>query len=160
MGTGKTNAIRQIESKKWTYKLYEYDAPQGFLDGQSVAAEIGAPAEKVYKTLVTQGSSKEYYVFVIPVKKELDLKKAARVFNEKKIEMIPSKAITEVTGYVKGGCSPVGMKKAFKTAIDESVEGHETMIFSGGKVGLQVELEVKGLMALTNAVVDSLTLNG
>lgn len=159
MGTGKTNAIRQIQAKKWDYKLYEYVAPEGFLDGRSVAAEIGASPEKVYKTLVTQGSSREYYVFVIPVEKELDLKKAARVFNEKKIEMIPSKDITGVTGYVKGGCSPVGMKKAFKTAIDESAQKHETIVFSGGKVGLQVEMEVKGVMALTNAVMETLTVN-
>jgi len=160
MGIVKTNAIRQIEAKKWHFKLYEYQAPEGFLDGKSVAAEIGVAPEKVYKTLVTQGLSREVYVFVIPVGKELDLKKAAQIFKEKKIEMIPSKDITAVTGYVKGGCSPVGMKKTYKTALDETAEGFETIVFSGGRVGLQVELEVKGLKILANALVGSLTVHG
>jgi len=147
----KTNAIRQIEAKKIDVKLYEYDAPEGFLDGIHVAHQIGMPLEKVYKTLVTQGNTKAYYVCVIPVDRELDLKLAAKIFNEKKLEMIPAKEITEVTGYVKGGCSPIGMKKQFKTVIDVSAERQNTILVSGGRVGLQVEIGTEALRALTGA---------
>ena len=147
----KTNAIRQIEAKKIKVKLYEYNAPEGFLDGIHVAQEIGVPQEKVYKTLVTQGYSKAYYVCIIPVDRELDLKLAAKIFNEKKLEMIPAKEITEVTGYFKGGCSPIGMKKQFKTLIDVSAKWQKTILVSGGKVGLQVEIETEALRELTGA---------
>jgi len=147
----KTNAIRQIEAKKIKVKLYEYNAPDGFLDGIHVAQEIGMPLEMVYKTLVTQGHSKTYYVCVIPVDKELDLKLAAKIFNEKKLEMIPAKEITEVTGYIKGGCSPIGMKKQFKTVIDLSAERQKTILVSGGRVGLQVEIETEALRNLAGA---------
>lgn len=147
----KTNAIRQIEAKKIEAKLYEYNAPEGFLDGVHVAEEIGMPLEKVYKTLVTQGQSKAYYVFVIPVDKELDLKLAAKIFLEKKLEMIPVKEITEVTGYIKGGCSPIGMKKQFKTVIDVSAESQDTILVSGGRVGLQVEIQPEALIKLIDA---------
>lgn len=149
--TVKTNAIRKIEAKKFPYKLYEYDAPEGFLDGVAVANAIGAPVENVYKTLVTQGASKQYYVCMIPVDKELDLKKGAKAFKEKKLEMIPSKDITDITGYIKGGCSPIGMKKQFSLIIDASAEGLETIIFSGGRVGLQVELKTEELKEMTGA---------
>ena len=109
------------------------------------------PLEKVYKTLVTQGHSKSYYVCVIPVDRELDLKLAAKIFNEKKLEMIPAKEITEVTGYIKGGCSPIGMKKQFKTVLDVSAEMQKTILVSGGRVGLQVEIETDALRNLTGA---------
>jgi Cys-tRNA(Pro)/Cys-tRNA(Cys) deacylase len=147
----KTNAIRRIEAKKIKYKLYEYSAPQGFLDGVHVAMEIGISPEKVYKTLVTQGSSKEYYVCVIPVAMELDLKLAAKVLNEKKLEMIPANTITEVTGYIKGGCSPIGMRKQFRTVIDLSAKSQETILVSAGKVGLQVEIDAEALREITGA---------
>lgn len=142
----KTNAVRLLDAQKIEYRLYEYDAPDGFLDGVSVAEATGIEKDRVYKTLVTQGSSGEYYVNIIPVSKELDLKKAAYVFNEKKIEMIPSKDITKITGYKKGGCSPIGMKKTYKTAIDCSALSHEKIAVSGGRVGLQMELAVKDLI--------------
>lgn len=141
----KTNALRILDLKKISYKVYEYDAPNGFLDGVSVAEATGFDVEKVFKTLVTQGHSKEYYVCVIPVAKELDLKKAAKHFGEKKLEMIPAKEITNVTGYIKGGCSPIGMKKHFKTAIHISAKNLDKIVVSAGKVGLQTELSAAAL---------------
>ncbi len=153
----KTNAIRIIGAKKIPYQIYEYDAPDGFLDGVSVAKATGLDVEKVFKTLVLQGASREYYVCVIPVAKELDLKKAAKHFGEKKIEMIPARDITKVTGYIKGGCSPVGMKKRFKTAIDDSAQDLETLVVSAGKVGLQMEVPVGSLLDAVGAEMAQLT---
>ena len=153
----KTNALRYLDSKKIKHNVYEYEAPEGFLDGVSVAKATGLDVDKVFKTLVTQGNSKEYYVCVIPVAEELDLKKAAKYFNEKKIEMIPAKQITNVTGYIKGGCSPIGMKKSFKTAIHISAENLETIVVSAGKVGLQMELPVKDLLQAVGAELADLT---
>ncbi|NLY71527.1 MAG: Cys-tRNA(Pro) deacylase [Clostridiales bacterium] len=147
----KTNAIRLLDSNKIEYRLMSYNAPEGFLDGVSVATEIGIEPDRVFKTLVTQGTSKEYYVCIIPVALELDLKKAAAFFKEKKIEMIPSKDITKVTGYIKGGCSPISMKKLYKTAIDISASNHNCIVVSAGKVGLQVELSVPDLIKVTGA---------
>lgn len=153
----KTNAIRIIESEKISYRIYEYDAPEGFLDGISVAKATGMDVNKVFKTLVLQGSSREYYVCIIPVAKELNLKKAAKHFAEKKIEMISAKNITKVTGYIKGGCSPVGMKKQFRTAVDESAGNLETMAVSAGRVGLQMEVPVDSLLSITGAELVNLT---
>jgi len=154
----KTNAARLLDAAKIQYKIYEYDAPDGFLDGVSVARAAGLPVEKVYKTLVTQGSSKTYYVCVIPVAKELDPKKAAKHFGEKKIDMIPSKDITTVTGYIKGGCSPVGMKKLYKTTFDSSAEELDQIVVSAGKVGLQMELSAEELIKITSASYAELTI--
>ncbi|MDD3168518.1 MAG: Cys-tRNA(Pro) deacylase [Eubacteriales bacterium] len=151
MANVKTNAVRLLDLKKVEYVLYKYDAPDGFLDGVSVARATGIEPGRVYKTLVTQGTSREFYVCVIPVAQELDLKKAAKAFGEKKLEMIPAREITKVTGYIKGGCSPVGMKKLFRTAIDESAQSYECIAVSAGKVGLQMELPVKNLMEATSA---------
>lgn len=147
----KTNAIRIVEARKIPYSMYEYDAPEGFLDGVSVAEATGQSVDQVFKTLVLQGASREHYVCVIPVAKELNLKKAAKHFGEKKIEMIPHRDITKVTGYIKGGCSPVGMKKLFRTAIDQSASNFDTIIVSGGKVGLQMELPVEALLEVAEA---------
>lgn len=147
----KTNAIRLLDSNKINYKLMSYDAPDGFLDGVSVALATGVEPARVFKTLVTQGTSKEYYVCIVPVALELDLKKAAKFFKEKKLEMIPSKGITKVTGYIKGGCSPISMKKQYKTAIDISASDFDYIVVSAGKVGLQVELSVSDLIKITNA---------
>lgn len=151
MASGKTNAVRLLDLKKVEYKLYEYEAPDGFLDGVSVAIATGFEPEKVFKTLVTQGASKEYYVCVIPVAHELDLKKAAKHFGEKKLDMIPAKDITKVTGYIKGGCSPVGMKKQLRTAIDASAQNLERIVVSAGKVGMQVELPLQSLVEAVDA---------
>jgi len=155
--THKTNAVRMVEAEGIPYKMYEYDAPEGFLDGVSVAKTLGQDPDQVFKTLVTVGASREYHVCVIPVAKELDLKKAAKHFGEKKIEMIPARDITKVTGYIKGGCSPVGMKKLYTTAVDESAVLFSEIMVSGGKVGLQMQLSVDGLMSITGAEFADLT---
>jgi Cys-tRNA(Pro)/Cys-tRNA(Cys) deacylase len=157
MASIKTNAVRLLDAKRVPYILKTYEAPEGFLDGVSVAKATGTEPERVFKTLVTQGSSKEYYVCVIPVAEELDLKKAARYFGEKKIEMIPARDITRVTGYIKGGCSPIGMKKPFKTAIDQSAAHFEQIVVSAGKVGMQMDLPVKDLMEMCGAGLADLT---
>jgi len=145
----KTNAIRLVEAAGISYKMYTYDAPDGFMDGLSVARTLGQDPEQVFKTLVTWSSNKEYFVCVIPVGEELDLKKAAKHFGVKKIEMIPSRDITKVTGYIKGGCSPIGMKKPFPTAIHISASDFDSIIVSGGRVGLQMELPVNALLEMT-----------
>lgn len=153
----KTNAVRIVEGKKIPYQLYEYDASGGFVDGVSAANATGLELDTVFKTLVLQGASREYYVCVIPVAKELNLKKAARHFGEKKVEMIHVRDITKITGYIKGGCSPVGMKKSFRTAVDQSAEALEQIVVSGGKVGLQMELPVEGLLRVTGAQLAAIT---
>ena len=153
----KTNAIRIVQAKKIPFEVYEYEAPDGFLDGVSVAKATGQNPDQVFKTLVLQGASRENYVCVIPVASELNLKKAAKHFGEKKIEMIPHKDITKVTGYIKGGCSPIGMKKQFATAIHQTASDFETIIFSAGKVGLQMELPVTALLEVAQAQLADLT---
>lgn len=153
----KTNAIRIVQAKKIPFSMYEYEAPDGFLDGVSVAKSVGQNVDQVFKTLVLQGASREYYVCVIPVATELNLKKAAKHFGEKKIEMIPHKDINKVTGYIKGGCSPIGMKKLFATAVDQSAADFETIIFSAGKVGLQMELPVPALLEVACAQLADIT---
>lgn len=153
----KTNAVRMVEAEGMQYKMYTYDAPDGFLDGVSVANSLGQDVNTVFKTLVTAGSSRANYVCVIPVSEELDLKKAAKHFGEKKMEMIPAREITNVTGYIKGGCSPVGMKKLFPTVIDITAREVDNIIVSGGKVGLQMELSLADLQKLTGADLADLT---
>jgi Cys-tRNA(Pro)/Cys-tRNA(Cys) deacylase len=148
---GKTNAMRILDSNNISYQLMTYDNKDGKIDGVSVALKLNKDPRIVYKTLVAQGSSKDLYVFVIPVEAELDLKKAAKAAGEKKIEMIPVKDIQKWTGYIRGGCSPVGMKKHYTTFIDDSAKEHETVVVSGGKIGIQLELSVPGLLAVTKA---------
>ena len=147
----RTNAVRIVAAKKIPYMLHTYEAPEGFLDGVSVAAQVGQDLDTVFKTLVLTGHSKQNYVCVIPVACELDLKKAARHFGEKHVEMLHVRDITKVTGYVKGGCSPVGMKKQFPTAIHQSAETLPAFCVSGGKVGLQMELSPAALAKLIGA---------
>lgn len=147
----KTNAMRILDSKKITYELLTYENKDGKIDGVSVAEKINRDPKNVFKTLVTQGASKNLYVFVIPVAEELDLKKAAKAANEKKVEMIPVKDIQKWTGYIRGGCSPIGMKKAYSTFVHESANGLETIIVSGGKIGLQLELRTEDLKVATGA---------
>lgn len=141
----KTNAMRILEQKKIPYIIHTYDCEE-FLDGVSVADELGLPHEIVYKTLVTVGKSKEHYVFVIPIEAELDLKAAAKAAGEKSIEMLPLKELTAVTGYVRGGCTCIGMKKQFPTIMDESAEGLERVYVSGGRRGSQMEVAPTDLM--------------
>ena len=147
----KTNAVRLVEKAGVEYTLHTYDAADGRIDGVSVAEKTGQPADKVFKTLVTVGQSKEHYVCVIPVAAELDLKKAAKLLGEKKIEMIHQKELLPLTGYIHGGCSPVGMKKQFITCIDENALLQDTICVSGGKIGLQIELDPEDLAMLTSA---------
>lgn len=149
MKKAKTNAMRILDKEKIEYKMMTYTSDDGKIDGVSVANKIGKGIERVYKTLISQGTSKAYYVFVIPVEAELDVKKAAKAAGEKKIEMIPVKDITKVSGYVRGGCSPVGMKKLFSTFIDERARSLETIIVSGGAIGVQIELKVDNLAEIT-----------
>lgn len=135
----KTNAMRILEKEKIQFEIHRYECEE-FTDGVAIADTLGQPHEKVFKTLVTEGKSKEYFVFVIPIAEELDLKKAARAVGEKAVEMIHVKDINKVTGYIRGGCTAIGMKKDFYTVVDESARNLETLIVSGGKRGTQVEL--------------------
>lgn len=147
----KTNAMRILDQKKIDYNVIAYDSNDGKIDGISVAEKIGKSSSVVYKTLVAQGNSKNIYVFIIPVKEELDLKKAAKVAGEKKIEMIPVKDILKFTGYIRGGCSPVGMRKNYTTFIDDSASKIEEIIVSGGKIGIQIELLTSQLAKVIEA---------
>lgn len=140
----KTNVMRILDKNKINYKEYTYSAEEA-ISGVEVAKVLNQNQEMVFKTLVTIGKSKQYYVFMIPVGEELDLKKAAKEVSEKSIEMVKSKDLLGLTGYIHGGCSPIGMKKLFKTTIHKSAENFETIIFSGGKIGYQVELRLEDL---------------
>lgn len=150
MANSKTNAMRILDAKNILYDTSTYDKKDGKIDGISVAQKIGKEPEKVYKTLVTEGTTGEIYVFVIPVKEELGLKKAARITGEKKIEMIPVKNIQRLTGYIRGGCSPIGMKKDYKTFIDISAQTIKEIIISAGKIGIQIELNINDLLYIVN----------
>lgn len=143
----KTNVIRQLEQQNIDYKEHHYFGSD-VSSGTDVARKMGNNPDQQFKTLVTRGKSNEFYVFVIPVNEELDLKKAARSVDEKSISMIKEKELLTLTGYVHGGCSPIGMKKAFKTVIHSSAEEFDTIIFSAGKVGVSVEISPDDLMRL------------
>lgn len=140
----KTNVMRVLEQKKISYRSYDYSST-GETNGVEVARILGEDVRQVFKTLVTVGASKRNYVFVIPVARELDLKKAASAAGEKNIAMVKSKELLPLTGYVHGGCSPIGMKKAFPTFLDRTAGELDTILFSGGKVGFQVEVAVADL---------------
>lgn len=136
----KTNAMRILDREKIEYTHYTYEC-EDFIDALHIADMLGLPYEKVYKTLVTVGNSKNYFVFVIPIAKELDLKKAAKTVGEKSLNMIHVKDINEVTGYIRGGCTAIGMKKRYVTRIDESAKLLDKIIVSGGRIGSQIELK-------------------
>ena len=139
----KTNVMRLAERAKVTYKDYAYD--NTVLNGEEVARALNQPPERVFKTLVTQAKSGKYYVFMIPVNSELDLKKAAKAAGEKSVSMLAQKQLFPLTGYIHGGCSPIGMKKNFDTFIHKSAEQFETIFFSAGKVGRQIEMSLGDL---------------
>lgn len=141
----KTNAMRILEKEKIPYTHYTYECDE-FIDGLQIADMLSLPYEKVYKTLVTQGSSRNYFVFVIPIAQELDLKKAAKSVGEKSVAMIHVKDINSVTGYIRGGCTAIGMKKQYVTRLDESAREQKTIIVSGGKLGSQIELSPDDLL--------------
>lgn len=149
MAKAKTNAQRMLEKEKLPYTAHTYNTQDGLLDGVSVANKVGMPAEKVFKTLVTRGVSKNIFVFIIPVALELNLKAAAKAVGEKSIEMIHVKEITPLTGYVKGGCSPIGMKKRYTTVADASALAQETIVVSAGRIGDQIELTPQHLEQAT-----------
>lgn len=146
----KTNVMRTLDQKKIPYTAFSYD-PNGPIDGVSVAAETGLDAASVFKTLVTKGASGAYYVFDIPVAENLDLKKAAKAVGEKSIAMLPQKELLPLTGYVHGGCSPVGMKKQFPTVFHETVNELALIAVSAGKIGHQVQVKPADLLKLLRA---------
>jgi len=153
----KTNAMRILDKAGIKYQSYTYDASDGQIDGISVAGKIGLPVEKVFKTLVTQGHSRNYYVFIIPVAEELDLKAAARSVGEKSIEMVKAADLNKITGYIRGGCSPIGMKKEFTTVLDSSAESLENIIVSAGKIGHQIQIAPEDLVKLIHCKIEKIT---
>lgn len=147
----KTNVMRVLDSKKIEYIAHAYEADPT-LTGAQIAGILGEDTSKVFKTLVTQGKTNTYYVFVVPVEAELDLKKAAKAAGEKSIAMIKQKDLLPLTGYVHGGCSPIGMKKQFKTFVHETAPTYERIYVSAGKVGMQIELNPADLMKVVNCI--------
>jgi Cys-tRNA(Pro)/Cys-tRNA(Cys) deacylase len=144
----KTNAMRILDSNKINYTVHSYESDE-FIDGVHTANLLGIDSNRCFKTLVTVGKNLNYYVFVIPVALELDMKKAAKSVNEKSVEMLHVKDINDITGYIRGGCSPIGMKKLFKTVIDISAENYETVYVSGGRINTQIQLSPADLLKVT-----------
>ena len=151
----KTNAMRLLDEAKVEYEVIDY-TDKNFTNGEEIASYLNQDPSLVFKTLVTVGKSHEHYVFVIPVNKELNLKKAAKAVGEKNIEMVKSKELLPLTGYIHGGCSPVGMKKNFKTTFDISILDKDKIYFSGGKIGYQVKLNVKDISKVIEFNIDEL----
>lgn len=143
----KTNVMRILDQMNITYREHTYDSTEA-ISGTEVASILGQDPDQVFKTLVTVGASRQNYVFVIPVTRELNLKKAARAAGEKSIQMIKSRELLPLTGYVHGGCSPIGMKKFFSTFLDETAMLFDTILFSGGRIGFQVEMNPEDLRAV------------
>lgn len=146
----KTNAMRILETMKIPFETHTYECDE-FIDGVQIADMLGLPQDKVFKTLVTVGASKNYFVFVIPIAEELDMKKAARSVGEKNVAMIPVKDINQVTGYIRGGCTAIGMKKQYVTRVAEEAILQDTIIVSGGKLGMQIELKPDMLLQAAGA---------
>ncbi|MGI6181080.1 MAG: Cys-tRNA(Pro) deacylase [Agathobaculum sp.] len=157
MPSDKTNVMRILEQHKIPYTPHAYPHGKDAVDGVSVAHLLGQAEEQVFKTLVARGRSGSLHVFVIPVAKELDLKKAAKAAGEKSVELVHVKELLGLTGYVRGGCSPIGMKKAFPTVFDESASVQPTIMVSAGKIGFQVECAPQALISLTRAATAPLT---
>ena len=149
--------MRILDKAKIPYRHYAYDASDGHIDGEAVAKKLGQNPEQVFKTLVTQGASGGYFVFVIPVQKELNLKAAAKAVGEKSVSMLHVADLLKITGYIRGGCSPIGMKKQYPTVIDETCELFDTIIFSAGRIGTQVEVAPDDLMNLISASAAAIT---
>ena len=151
----KTNVMRILDKNKISYEAFSYEVDE-FVDGIHCADAIGAPHDQSFKTLVAQGKSKEYYVFVLPIEKEVDLKTAAKAVGEKSVEMIHVKDINQITGYIRGGCSPLGMKKQYKTVIDESACSYDWVYVSGGRIGSTVKVNPKDLASLCRAAFNNI----
>lgn len=147
--------MRILDSSNIKYSQYEYEANQS-LTGEEIASILHEDVNSVFKTLITKGKSNDYYAFMIPVNKELDLKKAAKTVCEKSVEMIPFKDLLKITGYVHGGCSPLGLKKDYQVSIDESVLALKELYFSGGKVGVQVKVKVDDFLNLAHPKISDL----
>ena len=158
MKQDKTNVMRVLDSKKIPYVSHTY-APDGTLSGEEIAAILGEDGRSVFKTLVTQGRSGGYYVFVIPVSAELDLKKAAKAAGEKSVAMIRQKELLPLTGYIHGGCSPIGMKKPFPTFLHETAMEYETICVSAGRVGAQIELSPQDLVNIVRCGIADLVVS-
>lgn len=146
----KTNAMRILDKNKVSYDIIQYEC-DAFIDGLHTAELTGAPVKQSFKTLVLQGKSGQYYVFVIPIADEIDLKAAAKTVGEKSVELLPVKEITAVTGYVRGGCTPLGMKKQFPTVIQENAADYDTVYISGGRIGMSIVLNPADLVRVTRA---------
>ena len=154
----KTNAMRILDRNKVKYKVNTYECDE-FIDGIHIADMLGQPYESSFKTLVTVGKSGNYYVFAIPIAEELDMKKAAKSVGEKSVEMLHVKDINSVTGYIRGGCTPLGMKKQYMTVVDSSAEQFEEIIISGGRIGSQIMLSPKDLIKVTRGKFESITMS-
>jgi len=150
-GVTKTNALRLLDAAGASYAAFEYDTSDGEISGVAVAAKMGQELERVFKTLVTEGKNTGFNVFLIPSNTELDLRKAAQAAGDKHVEMIKSRDLEPKTGYVHGGCSPIGMKKRFPTFIDETAGMYDTIYISGGRVGMQIEIAPTDLAKITSA---------
>lgn len=146
----KTNAMRILDKHNISYETIQYECDE-FIDGLHTAEKTGAPVEQSFKTLVLQGKSRQYYVFVLPVAEEIDLKQAARLVEEKSVEMIHVKDITDITGYVRGGCSPLGMKKNYPVILQENACNYDKIYISGGRIGTTLCLSPKDLIQVTGA---------
>ena len=144
----KTNAMRMLDKHHIRYDMIQYECDE-FIDGLHTAEKTGAPVEQSFKTLVAQGKSKQYYVFVVPIAEEVQLKQAAKVAGEKSVELIPVKEITKITGYVRGGCSPLGMKKPYPVVFDASAGEFEEIYVSGGRIGLTLKVPLADLLKVT-----------
>lgn len=153
----KTNAVRILDSKKINYDIFEYEIEDGQIDGESVCKKLNVSASESLKTLVARGKGNSVYVFVVAIDKELDLKKAAKVSGEKKIEMLAVKDLLDVTGYIRGGCSPIGMKKHFPTFIDENVKNLSKVYVSGGRKGISIGISPSDLEFVTASEFSDIT---
>ena len=160
MAEFKTNVYRIFDKEKLPYTPHTYEHGDEAVDGMTISALLGIQPEKIFKTLVTQGNDRNFYVFDVPVNRELDLKKAAKAVGVKSVEMIHVADINKVTGYVRGGCSPVGMKKLFPTYIDSTAQNFDAIIFSAGKIGKQVEMSIDDLLPLIKGTLAEITKEG
>lgn len=153
----KTNAVRLLEQQKIPFELIEYELTGDQVDGVTVANKIGYSVTVVYKTLLITAGSNKYFVCIIPVNNELNLKYVAKVIGEKKVELLPVKDLLPTTGYIRGGCSPIGMKKLFPTIVDDSAQKLDFIIVSGGRIGLQVKLSLLDLLKMTKGQVATIS---
>lgn len=153
----KTNAMRMLDRAKIDYEVKTFELEDGHMDGERVAELVGENVHDVFKTLVLESAEHDHFVFVVPVSESLDMKAAASVVNEKKLQLMPLDNLKQVTGYIRGGCSPVGMKHLFPTTIDQSASLREKIIVSGGQRGIQIVLQLEDLVSMTNAQVEDIT---